>query len=373
MTREEIMNLDFDGIETRINEIEVETDSADKTMIESLNAELDIIEERKKILIDEAEEKRKLAEAIARGVGETVEVMEEDKMTNKEVRATDEYLNAYAKYIKTGKDAECRALLTEAVEGVVPVPAFVDDIIETAWESDEIFSRVSKTYLPGNDRVAFEASATGAEFHTEGDDEPDEEELILGVVDLIPDYMKKWVTASDKAIACGPRQLTEYLYDEIEYQIVKAVADAVVQVIGSAPETSTSSAVGVPRVEAVVDPASIIDGLALLGSNARNRVFIASGQTIADVKKAALLANYQFDPFQQMTVIQNDTVTKGAIIGDLRGVRANLPEGGAVKFIFDELSLAEKDLIKIVGKMLVAIAVVTPKMFAIITGEEASE
>lgn len=43
-------------------------------------------------------------------------------MTNKEVRATDEYLNAYAKYIKTGKDAECRALLTEAVEGVVPVP-----------------------------------------------------------------------------------------------------------------------------------------------------------------------------------------------------------------------------------------------------------
>ena len=41
-------------------------------------------------------------------------------------------------------------------------------------------------------------------------------------------------------------------------------------------------------------------------------------------------------------------------------------------FIFDELSLAEKDLVKIVGKILAGIEVVGPKMFAVITGESES-
>ena len=44
-----------------------------------------------------------------------------------------------------------------------------------------------------------------------------------------------------------------------------------------------------------------------------------------------------------------------------------------MRFIFDEYSLAEDDLVKIVGKLLAAIAVVGPKMFAYITGTAASE
>ena len=98
-------------------------------------------------------------------------------------------------------------------------------------------------------------------------------------------------------------------------------------------------------------------------------MFIASGTTIAAVRAMALQANFAFDPFFGLTVIQNDTVIDGAIVGDLSGVRANLPEGGTVRFIFDELSLAESDLIKIVGKMLVGIEVIGPKKFAVITGE----
>ena len=49
------------------------------------------------------------------------------------------------------------------------------------------------------------------------------------------------------------------------------------------------------------------------------------------------------------------------IVGDLSGIQANLPEGDSVRFVFDELSLAEKDLIKIVARLYVAIAVVAPK------------
>lgn len=374
MTKDEIMTLGFEEIETRRSEIVKELETADAETIEKINGELDDLEARKAALDLEVEEKRKAAEAVALGAGKEIEVRKDDKkMTNLEVRNTPDYIKAYAKFIKTGKDAECRALLTEAVDGgYVPVPEFVESAIQTAWDNDEIFSRLSKTFVPGNDKVGFEVSATGAAVHTEGADEPDEETLVLGIVDLVPDYIKKWITCSDKALAVGPRELLAYLYDEIEYQIVKKAADVAVAKILAAPATSTTSAVGVAKVTGDVEPATILQAIGQLGGNARDRVFIASGTTIAAVRGAALLANYAFDPFFGLTVIQNDTITEGAIVGDLAGVRANLPEGGTVRFIFDELSLAEKDLVKIVGKMLAGIEVIGPKMFAIISNESES-
>ena len=369
MTRDEIMELGFDELETRAAEIATETADADKEKLETLNAELDFITERRDALKLEAEERKKAAEAVIAGAGEVIETREEiTTMTNKEVRSTPEYIEAYAKYVQTGKDTECRALLTEAVEdGVVPVPDFVESTIMTAWENDEIFSRVSKTFVPGNDKQGFEVSATGATVHTEGDDAPDEEELVLGIVELVADYVKKWISVSDKALAVGPRALLQYLYDEIEYKIVQKCADIVVAKILDAPAVSTKAAVGVAQIAGEVDPGTILAAIAALGSNARNRVFIGSGETITAVRTMALQGNYAYDPFFGLTVVQNDTVT-GAIIGDLAGVRANLPEGGAVQFVFDPYSLAEADLVKIVGKMLAAIEVVGPKMFAVITG-----
>ena len=371
MTREEIMSLGIDELETRAAEIAAETAEADKDMLEMLNAELDAITERRAAIEIETEERKKAAAAVANGAGVEIEKREESKkMTNKEIRNSQEYIEAYAKYVKTGKDLECRALLTEAVDGgVVPVPDFVEQAILTAWENDEIFSRVSKTFVPGNDKQGFEVSATGAAWHTEGGDAPDEEQLVLGIVDLVPGYLKKWISVSDKALAVGPSQLLAFLYDELEYKIIQMAADTVIAKILAAPATSTTSKVGVAQVEGDVDAGTILQAIGQLGSVARDRVFIASGTTIAAVQTAALQANYAFDPFFGLTVIQNDTVTEGAIIGDLAGVRANLPEGGSVRFIFDELSLAEADLVKIVGKLLAAIEVVGPKMFAVIMPE----
>ena len=227
MTRDEIMSLGFEELETRSAEIATETAEADKETLETLNAELDMIEERKKALQEEIETRKETVEAVIKGAGKEIETREESKkMTNKEIRNSQEYIEAYAKYVRTGKDMECRALLTEAVQdGVVPVPEFVENSILTAWENDEIFSRVSKTFVPGNDKQGFEVSATDATIHTEGADAPDEEELVLGIVDLVPDYIKKWISVSDKALAVGPQALLQYLYDEIEYKIVQLAAD----------------------------------------------------------------------------------------------------------------------------------------------------
>ena len=374
MTREEIMNLSFEELETRAAAIAAESAEADAEQLDKLNAELDAIEERKKALKIEVEERKKAAAAVAAGAGKQIDKREGvDKMTNKEIRNTPEYIEAFAKYIKTGKDAECRSLLTENVDdGVVPVPELVESRVRQAWENDKIFSRVSKTFVRGNLKVGFEISATDAAIHTEGEEGPAEEELVLGIVNMVPAMIKKWITVSDEVLSLGAEEFLAYIYDELTYKIIQKAADIVVGLIATAPASSTATAVGVAQIEATVDAEAIIDAIAELGDSAQDNVFIASGATIAAVKKAALQANYLFDPFQGLEVIAKDSVT-GAIVGDLSGVQANLPNGDAVTFKFDDLSLAEHDLVKIVGKLYAAIAVVGPKMFAYITGTPASE
>lgn len=374
MTRDEIMELGLEEIETRATEIAKETAEADNEKLETLNAELDAIEERKNALLEAAEETRKAAAAVAEGAGEVIEIRKEEKpMTNMEIRNSHEYIEAFAEYVKTGEDMECRALLTENVSGVVPVPEFVENRVRQAWERDKIFSRIAKTFVPGNLKVGFEVSATDAAVHTEGQNAPSEETLVLGIVTMVPGNIKKWITVSDEVLALGAEDFLAYLYDELTYKIIQKAADLVIYAIQNAPTTVPADKDKVP-VAAVTGPASsaaILDALAQLGDGAQDIVFIADGQTIADIKKAALLANYAFDPFQGLEVIQKEGVD-GAIVGDLAGVQANLPEGETVRFTFDNLSLAEKDLVKIVGRLYAAIAVVGPKMLVNITDESES-
>ena len=375
MTIEEIKNLGFDELETRAAEIAKETSEADSEKIDELNAELDAIEERKKVLNIEAEETRKKADEVANGSGEIIEERKENTMTIKEVRNSKAYIDAYAKYIRTGKDAECRSLLTENAADdttypVVPVPEMVESRIRQAWDNDKIFSRVTKTFVAGNLKVGFELSSTGASVHAEGGKDIDEETLMLGIVNLVPQMLKKWITVSDEVLALGSEEFLAYIYDEIANKIVELAADTVIAKIQAAPTTATSSAVAVAEVAGPVSASTILDAIAELGDGAQNPVFIASGQTIADVKKAALSAGYAYDPFAGLEVIQKANID-GAIVGDLSGVQANMPEGDGVKFKFDDLSLAEKDLVKIVGRLYAAIEVVGPKMFCNIVEESA--
>lgn len=374
MKKDEIMALSFEGIEARAAEIAEEVKEADETRLAELNEELDAIKERRAELEKELKEKRAAAAAVATGAGKPIENKEGMMVpTNKEIRNSNEYIEAFAEYVKTGEDAECRALLTENVSGVVPVPAFVESRVRQAWERDKIFSRIARTFVPGNLKVGFEVSATDAAVHTEGQNAPSEETLVLGIVTMVPANIKKWITVSDEVLALGAEDFLAYLYDELTYKIIQKAADLVIYAIQHAPTTVPAGKDAVP-VAAVTGPASsaaILDALAKLGDGAQDIVFIADGQTIADIKKAALLANYAFDPFQGLEVIQKEGV-EGAIVGDLNGVQANLPEGETLRFTFDNLSLAEKDLVKIVGRLYAAIAVVGPKMLVNITDESES-
>lgn len=384
MTKEEIRSLDMEGLEERAEAIAEEVETAETDVLDSLTEELENIEERKSEIKAEAEERKAAMDAVLEGKGEEIEKVEEERKTmdSKEVRSMPEYIDAYAEYIKGNNDGtECRSLLTTNAVigsdefGTVPVPTYIEDRIEGAWENDGIMSRVRRTFIRGNVRVGAELSATGAVFHAEGDEAPAEETLVLGIVDIVAQSVKKWITVSDEALALTGQAFLDYLYDEIEYQIVKAEAAKVIETIATAPTSGTTA----PIVWADNFGTFSTFAEAILNAEGNavgeNLVVMANRGTIAAIKAEALGAGYAYDPFDGMTVIPCDSIPSHSdasptdpiiIVGDLSAIQANFPEGGEVSFKFDDLSLAEQDLVKIVGRQMCGIGLVRTKAFGVI-------
>lgn len=377
----EIKDMTIEQLEARKAEIPALLDSKDadldalETEIRSINEEL---EKRKA----EAAQREEIRKAVAAGAGQVKENFnqEENKMTIEEVRSSKGYVDAFAEYLKNGRDTECRSLLTEigagAGNGGVPVPAFVDEIVHTAWENDAILSRVKKVYLKGNLKAAFERSADGAYAHTEGTTAVTEESLTLGIVTMIPKMIKKWITISDEAMAMTGESFVRYIYDELTYQITKKLAELVIGDIVSADTSHTATAVGLPKVSAEPSVTAIPTAAANLASDAANPVVIMNRLTEVAFIEAYAAGNFAVDPFAGLTKVYTsalpaystaDANAVYAIVGDLSGVEVNFPEGDDVIIKFDDLSLAEADLVKIVGRQYAAHAVVAPGKLVRIT------
>lgn len=373
----EVMEMTAEQIETRSAEIAEEIKTADETRLSELDNELNEIESRKKELANALEERKSEMLAVAKGAGEVIETPKEER-TMSNVLETKEYIDAYADYIKTGDDKECRALLTTQVSGVVPVPVLVDEIVRTAWDNDQILNRVKKTYFRGNLKVPFERSATAAVVHTEGTSAPSEEELLLGIVEMVPRNIKKWITISDEAVAMGGEAFLRYIYDELTYQIVKKIAAEVVGDIKGANTTHSGSAVGIPQKS--LQPSAVVFQKALTGLSdevdVNNLVAIINPATDAAIIDAVAAANFSIDPYAGLTKIYSSALPAYstaednevyAIVGDLNGAQVNFPEGDDVVIKWDDLSLAESDLVKVVGREYAAHAVTAPGRFVNIT------
>ena len=376
MTVEEIMVLDLDGINTRMSEINAEIDAAENIeAVDLLKAEIDALEERKAVVVAEIEKRKADAKAVAHGFGAPVETRKEDKtMSNMEIRNSKEYINAYAEYIKSGNDRECRALLTENVSGSVPVPEFVYDIVKTAWEREEIMSMVTKTNFKGNLKVGFEISGGEATIHTEGQAAVNEEALVLGVVTLVPASIKKWIAISDEVYDMRGEAFLRYIYDELTYRIAKKCADQLIALIIACGTVSTTTCPSVP-VSSVssIGLGDIATAMGFLSDEAANPVVIMHRQTEAAYKALRATGNYAYDPFEGLQVKHNNTMKTSAaastgdtifIVGDLgHGAIANFPNGEGIDFKFDELSRKKEDLIEVLGREYVGLGVVAPDAF----------
>lgn len=378
MTREEIMNLDIEQLETRRIEMISELEKAETNeAMDLIQDEMNAIEERKTQLKIEIEEKKKDVEQVANGAG--TPIMSRKEETEMEVRDTREYIEAYADYIKTGNDMECRKLTstndtTPNGTGSVPVPTFVYDIVKTAWEREGIMSLVRKTYLKGNLKVGFEISADGAVIHNEGAAAVDEENLVLGVVELVPKSIKKWISISDEVYDLRGEAFLRYIYDELTYRIAKKAADELVAKIVACGTVSTTTCPAVPKITTTTISIGLIaNALGKLSDEAGNPTIIMNKGTWAEFKAAQYAANYPIDPFEGLRVVFNNTLNTFAvastgdtvvIVGDLdHGAMANFPNGEGIDFKFDDMSRKKEDLIEVLGRQYVGLGVVAPDAF----------
>ena len=376
----EIKEMTMEQVEARLAEIkaEVEGEGAD---IEALNAEVDQLVERQSAIRAEAEEKRSLLDKVAKMKTtpiDKIEEKEEKKMEEKiELRNTPEYIQAYANYIKTNDMTELRALLTQNGGGDVQVPSLVYDIVKTAWERDGVMALVRKAYLKGNLRVSFELSAGDATIHTEGQT-VSEESLTLGVVQLTPIAIKKWISISDEALDMAAEPYLAYIYDELTYKIAKKAADTVIAKIEACGTASTTGSVAVPVITAsTVTIGTVAEAMANLSDEAQNPVVIMNKLTWGAVKTAQYANKYAVDPFEGLKVVFNNSIKAFSaastgdtymIVGDLgHGALANFPNGDEITVKRDDYTLATSDLVRFIGREYVGIGIVAPNAFVKVT------
>ena len=169
-----------------------------------------------------------------------------------------------------------------------------------------------------------------------------------------------------------------YIYDEITYRIAKKAQETLLAKIVAASTSASTTAVSVAEVDDKAPTVSIVsECLGKLSDEAANPVIVMNKGTWSQFKAAQYAASYSVDPFEGLPVYFDNTIptysstaTTGTwlIVGDFgRGAQANFPNGQEIGLKFDDLSLAEKDLVKIVGREYVGIGLVSDKCFCRVT------
>ena len=354
--------------------------------IDNPEADLDALESEARSINEELETRKndeskrnEIRNAVANGEGETKETFEIEErktMTLDEIRSSKEYIEAFANYIKTGKDDECRAALlsTNVSGGYVPVPTVIEGRIRTAWEKSGLMELVNKTYIRGNLRIGFELSATGAVVHTEGSAAPSDETLTFGIVELKPESIKKWIKISDEAMDMGAEDFLYYIYDELTYRIAKKAQEELLAKIVALTASATSTAVGVGIVEGTPALGLVASAMGMLSDEVTNPVVVMNRATWAQMKAVQYAGSFDIDPFEGLPVYFDSTLpaytstgTTGStwmIVGDFgSGAHANFPNGDEITIKYDDLSLAESDLVKIVGREYIGMGIVADHAF----------
>ena len=361
-------------IETRKAAIlqEMEQEGAD---LDALKKEMDELRENAQQIREAAAQAEETRKAIASGaagivIGETYKA--EPEHTEKEVRNSPEYIEAYANYVKTGNAQECRTVLLSKnapASGQLPVPDMLEGIIKTAWEKNEFLNHIKKTAFRGNLRVPFELSATGAWKHVEGTTGLTEEEITIGIVTLTPHNIKKLVRFTDECMAMGGEEFIRYIYDEVAYRVLAELVKEIIDYIDDLSTSNSSTAIGIPKVKVAPGVMTLENAATNLSEEATDLCVVMNRLTEQAFNTAYAGASFAINPWAGMTRIyttampaysaasENDMY---ALVGDLKAIQANYPEGEGVIIKWDDLSEAEDDLVKVVGRQYAGFGVTAP-------------
>lgn len=381
-------------VEKKVEEIEALEDVKEEEPIE----ETPVVEEEDKEPEGEPEgnitpeEERKLLKETEnveeRNLVELRKIKREEDNNMEELRNSKEYIEAYANYIKTGEDKEVRALITTGGyatgnSATVEVPDMVYDIVKTAWQKEDLMSRVRSISVQGNLKVQFEVSGGDASVHQEGNSAVSEESLVLGVVTLTPVSIKKWISISDEVVDMRGEEFLRYIYDELTYRIAKKCADELISKIAQLPsslsangDTGVYDTVSANKITKAPGIGLVAEAIANLSDETRDITIVMNKLTYAAFKEAQYGANFPVDPFEGATVVFNNSLPSYTsananavymIVGDFNhGSLANYPNGEGINIKYDDTTLMTSDLVRILGRRYVAAEPVADKAFTLI-------
>lgn len=299
-----------------------------------------------------------------------------------------EYAKAWQRSFLTGDEKEVREMLMRSdpvtpglstnTDGV-PIPTLLQSYIETAWEKYGKFSRlVSNVSVKGYLAIPVEATATGAAWHTEGAEAPEEEVLTFEEILLAPKMIKKWITTTDELEALAPEEFMRYLADELVYRVILELDESIIRgngdvngkgvvgIIGNANTEQVAQELGFNSINVAVAELQTFDNL-VVAMNPRTFFNNVMGLTDTTERPIYQIAadntgkpKYFINGLRvefTNAISAYDSVADGApwaIVGDFKGYKLNRPEGEMVKLIHDPYSLAEQDKQKYVARLFAA-------------------
>lgn len=379
----ELKQMTLQDVEARLAEVDgLVQASENEEEIKTLTAEMEQLSERKKELAD-LESRKAIANDIATGkiVPTVIEERKDERTMRdvKEYRNSTEYIDAYAEYIKTGKDEEIRALLTTNVgeAGSIAVPDMVMDEIKTAWESNALLNRISRKFEAAYITQQFEISGSDAVKHDEGSGAVSEESLSLGIATLKPNEIIKWISFSKTVLAMRGDAFLRYIYRELSHKIMKAVLKDLLQQIVALPTSATGTTPNAAKIKEAASVNTVTDAFANLCEEAENPVVVINKLSYATLKEEAKKNNYIVDPFEGLDVYYSDvlpaykTATENQvwmIVGDFDyGCIANFPAGDNVDIILDVVSQKKAGMVEACGTLIGGAMPCACKAFTLVT------
>lgn len=385
--KEEFENADTGKRDELLNEVEALTEEADK-----IDEEVEKLEEERKSMKAQ-EERMSLTKNLSKtAIEERKDQIE--KMENKDnVLNSKEYNQLYADFIRGKSDEkEVRSFLNERALATstsnVPVPVIMQGFVETAWAEYGKFSRlVSETFEPAILKIPVETAATGASWHDELGEAPQEETITLGQIILQPKMIKKWISLTDELMAMSAEDFLRYVSDELVYRVVLALDEAIISrtdnnglgvigVVGNANTESITSALGFNVVNEAIANLITFDDLTVAMNPA---TFFNNFMGLTDLQGLPIFRVVQDNTNRPQYYISGhrveftnalpayDSADAGdvyAVVGNFRrGYRLNYPQGRNVITLVDPYTLATQDLVRMIGRLYVAGNVVKPKHF----------
>lgn len=207
--------------------------------ITALEKEAEKLEEEKKSLIAKAEKRSLTLKKIKRGLGEEVEInenQEERKMNQEEdVRNSKEYRSAFLKKLQRKEltDEEERALTTGTSSVGAVIPTITQNlIIEKVFQNAPLLEEITLLRVDGNVTFAVESTVNDAAIHTEGATITESGDVLVPV-SLGQYEVNKYITISKSVSKMSIDAFETWITKMLGKMIAKAITNLIINGTGS--------------------------------------------------------------------------------------------------------------------------------------------